>query len=150
MEYPDLPEAPEKAISAFRTVKENSYVPHRTLHLLNPETSESASNRPFCLPLPIGFEYFYEQDASKALLSPGEEPAHLMPSSLASTNVPHQPSLEPRIEPVRSIQGITIICITRGGSKPSSSSYPGYSDPGDPPQARPDPSSLASNDPKPA
>jgi len=25
MEYPDLPEAPEKAISAFRTVKENSY-----------------------------------------------------------------------------------------------------------------------------
>jgi len=27
IEYPDLPEAPEKAISAFRTVKGNSYVP---------------------------------------------------------------------------------------------------------------------------
>jgi len=30
IEYPDLPEAPEKAISAFRTVKGNSYVPHRS------------------------------------------------------------------------------------------------------------------------
>ncbi|GKB85680.1 hypothetical protein Tco_0957952, partial [Tanacetum coccineum] len=30
IEYPDLPEAPEKAILAFRTVKGNSYVPHRS------------------------------------------------------------------------------------------------------------------------
>jgi hypothetical protein len=30
IEYPDPPEAPEKAISAFRTVKGNSYVPHRS------------------------------------------------------------------------------------------------------------------------
>ncbi|MFS8023934.1 putative NADH:ubiquinone reductase (H(+)-translocating) [Helianthus anomalus] len=30
IECPDLPEAPEKAISAFRTVKGNSYVPHRS------------------------------------------------------------------------------------------------------------------------
>mgnify|MGYP003362010434 CR=1 FL=1 len=30
MEYPDPPEAPEKAISAFRTVKENSDVLHRS------------------------------------------------------------------------------------------------------------------------
>lgn len=28
IEYPDLPEAPEKAISACRAVKGNSYVPH--------------------------------------------------------------------------------------------------------------------------
>lgn len=30
IEYPDLPEAPDKAISAFRTVKGHSYVPHRS------------------------------------------------------------------------------------------------------------------------
>lgn len=30
IEYPDPLEAPEKAISAFRTVKDNSYVPHRS------------------------------------------------------------------------------------------------------------------------
>lgn len=30
IKYPDLPEAPEKAISACRAVKGNSYVPHRS------------------------------------------------------------------------------------------------------------------------